>query len=117
MQSSLWTSGSVSSLGSWLLVVALPVHVFQLTGSPTATGILLALEALPALLAGPWAGALLDRWNPARAMWLADLAAAGSVALILLVDSPDRVWLLYLAVLGENLATTVFRPAGRPPAR
>jgi MFS family permease len=100
-------------LGSWLLVVALPFYVFQLTGSPTATGLALAMEALPALLIGPWAGALLDRWNIARAMWLADLTSAGAVALILLADSAAHLWVIYLAILGENLATTVFRPATR----
>jgi MFS family permease len=109
----LWTSSTVSGLGSWLLVVALPFHVYQLTGSPAATGLTLALEALPALLVGPWAGTLLDRWHPVRAMWLADLASAGAVALILLADSAADVWLIYVAVLSENLATTVFRPAAR----
>jgi MFS family permease len=109
----LWTSSAVSGLGSWLLVVALPFYVFQLTGSPTATGLALALEALPALLIGPWAGALLDRWNIARAMWLADLASAGAVALILPADSAAHLWLIYLAILTENLASTVFRPAAR----
>ncbi|GAB3014799.1 MFS transporter [Streptomyces pseudoechinosporeus] len=109
----LWASSTVSGLGSWLLVVALPFHVFQLTGSPAATGLTLALEALPALLVGPWIGTLLDRWNLTRAMWLADLASAGAVALILLADSAADVWLIYVAVLGENLATTVFRPAAR----
>ncbi|MGW1029336.1 MFS transporter [Streptomyces sp. NPDC002577] len=109
----LWTSSTISGLGSWLLVVALPFYVFQLTGSPAATGLTLALEAAPSLLIGPWAGALLDRRRPAHAMWLADLASAAAVALILLADRPGRVWLLYLAVLGMNLATTVFRPAAR----
>jgi Na+/melibiose symporter-like transporter len=109
----LWTSNAISGIGSWLLVVAIPFHVFTLTGSTTATGLTLALEALPALLVGPWAGVLLDRWNLARAMWLADLASAASVALILFADSADRVWLVYVAVLAENLATTVFRPAAR----
>lgn len=109
----LWAGATVSGLGSWLLVVALPYYVFRLTGSPAATGLTLALEALPALLVGPWAGVLLDRWNPIRAMWLADLGSAAAVALILVADDPGRVWLLYVAVLGENLATTVFRPAAR----
>jgi len=44
-----------------LLVVAIPFHVFALTGSTVATGLTLALEALPALAIGPWAGVLLDR--------------------------------------------------------
>jgi Na+/melibiose symporter-like transporter len=109
----LWASNAVSGIGSWLLVVAIPFHVFTLTGSTIATGLTLALESLPALLLGPWAGVLLDRWNLSRAMWLADLASAGAVALILLADSADRVWIIYVAVVAENLATTVFRPAAR----
>ncbi|HEY0690870.1 MAG TPA: MFS transporter [Kribbella sp.] len=109
----LWAGSAISGVGSWLLVVAIPFHVFQLTGSAAATGLTLASEALPALLVGPWAGVLLDRWNLSRAMWLADLASAAAVAFILLADSADRVWLVYVAVLAENFATTVFRPAAR----
>ncbi|WP_350279561.1 MFS transporter [Kribbella sp. HUAS MG21] len=108
----LWLSGAVSGIGSWLLVVAIPFHVFALTGSAVATGLALALEALPALLIGPWAGVLLDRWDLTRAMWIADLASAAAVGLILFADR-DRIWLIYLAILLENTATTVFRPASR----
>jgi Na+/melibiose symporter-like transporter len=102
----------VSGIGSWLLIVAIPFYVFTLTGSAVATGLALALEALPALLIGPWAGVLLDRWDLARAMWIADLASAAAVGLILFADR-DHVWLIYLAILLENSATTVFRPAVR----
>ncbi|WP_432885842.1 MFS transporter [Kribbella sp. CA-245084] len=108
----LWFSGAVSGIGSWLLVVAIPFYVFTLTGSAVATGLTLALEALPALLIGPWAGVLLDRWDLARAMWIADLASAAAVGLILFADK-DHVWLIYLAIVLENTATTVFRPAVR----
>jgi MFS family permease len=96
-----------------LLIVALPVQVFALTGSAAATGLTLALESLPALVIGPWAGAFLDRWNLSRAMWLADLDSAAAVGSILLADRPGRVWIIYAAVLAENIATTVFRPAAR----
>ncbi|MET9312867.1 MFS transporter [Kribbella sp. NPDC003505] len=108
----LWLSGAISGIGSWLLVVAIPFHVFALTGSAVATGLTLALEALPALLIGPWAGVLLDRWNLARAMWIADLVSAAAVGLILSADH-GRSWPIYLAILLENTATTVFRPAAR----
>ena len=109
----LWTSSAISGIGSWLLVVAIPFHVFQLTGSTVATGLALALEALPALTIGPWAGVLLDRWDLSRAMWLADLVSAGAVALILFANTAHEVWIVYVAILIENLATTIFRPASR----
>lgn len=108
----LWISGGISGIGSWLLVVAIPFYVYDLTGSTVATGLTLALEALPPLLLGPWAGALLDRWDLARAMWIANLAGAAAIALILFADA-HRVWPIYLAILVENLATMVFRPASR----
>ena len=108
----LWISGGISGIGSWLLVVAIPFYVFELTGSTVATGLALALEALPALLLGPWAGVLLDRWDLTRAMWIADLVSAAAVALILFADA-DRIWLIYVAILTENVATMVFRPASR----
>ncbi len=108
----LWISSGISGIGSWLLVVALPVQVFTLTGSAAATGLTLALEALPPLLLGPWAGALLDRWDLSRALWIADLVSAAAVAAILFATA-DRIWLIYLAVLVENAAATVFRPASR----
>jgi Na+/melibiose symporter-like transporter len=108
----LWISGGISGIGSWLLVVAIPFHVFDLTGSTVATGLALALEALPALLVGPWAGVLLDRCDLTRAMWIADLVSAAAVALILFAAA-DRIWPIYLAILVESTATTVFRPAAR----
>jgi hypothetical protein len=37
----LWTGSLVSSLGSWLLVLALPAHVFLVTGSLRDTGLIL----------------------------------------------------------------------------
>src|SRR5439155_4605459 len=101
----LWLSGAVSGIGSWLLVVAIPFYVFTLTGSTVATGLTLALEALPALVIGPCAGVLLDRRDLARAMWIADLVSATAVGLILFADR-DHVWLIYLAILLENTATT-----------
>ncbi|WP_433164626.1 MFS transporter [Kribbella sp. CA-247076] len=108
----LWISNAVSGIGSWLLIVAIPFHVFTLTGSAVATGLALALEALPALLIGPWAGVLLDRCDLVRALCIADLVSAAAVALIVFADA-DRIWPIYLAILIESTATTVFRPAAR----
>ena len=45
-------------------------------------------------------------------MWIADLVSAAAVALILFADT-DRIWPIYLAILVENVATMVFRPAAR----
>ncbi|MFC7640627.1 hypothetical protein ACFQX6_06135 [Streptosporangium lutulentum] len=44
-------------------MVAVPAHVYAVTGSIFATGLTLAAEYLPVLLLGPFAGVLADRWD------------------------------------------------------
>lgn len=104
---------TVSGLGSWLLVVAVPAQVYRLTGSTLATGAALAVEAAPAILVGPWAGTLADRWSLRATMVVADLAAAAGVAPILLATSPNRLPAAYLGLLAENVAVAFQRPAAR----
>jgi predicted MFS family arabinose efflux permease len=105
----LWTAGSIASLGAWLLVVAVPLEVFRRTGSPVATGLALAAEVLPAVLIGPWAGVLVDRWHRKRVIVLAYLAGAAGLALML----ADRLLLIYAGVLAEAFAVVFLAPALR----
>ena len=109
----LWFARSVSLLGSWLLVVAVPAYVFTLTGSLVATGLTLAAEFLPPVLLGPIAGVLVDRWDRRRVMIAADLLRAVAVALLVLAREPGDVWLVYLALVAESVGTVLFRPAAQ----
>lgn len=109
----LWSARLVSALGSWLLVIAVPAHVLQLTGSLMATGLTLAAEYLPVLLLGPLAGVLTDRWDRRRLMIATDLFRAGAIALLLTVDSADLVWVVYLALATESAASVLLRPAAQ----
>src|SRR5262245_33302118 len=108
----LWFARLVSLLGSWLLVVAVPAHVFALTGSVAATGLTLAAQFLPPVMLGPLAGVLADRWDRRRVMVAADAARAAAV-LLLLARGPGGVWLVYLALMAESVGTVVFRPAAQ----
>ncbi|WP_112228143.1 MFS transporter [Lentzea atacamensis] len=105
----LWTGRAVSLLGSWLLVVAVPAHMYALTGSVFATGLTLAAEYLPALLLGPMAGVLVDRWDRRRVMIAADVFRAGAVA-VMLIGTPAAI---YVAVIAESVGAVVFRPAAQ----
>ena len=51
----------VSTIGTWLQLTAMALLVYQLTGRATDLGITLALQWLPMLLLGAWAGAVADR--------------------------------------------------------
>jgi MFS family permease len=107
----LWFGGLVSSLGSWLLVLAIPAHVFLVTGSLRDTGLTLAAEYLPLLVLGPVAGVFADRWDRRRLMIAADLFRAGAVAVMLLGTPPWRYWVLYVALVGESSGYVLFTPA------
>jgi predicted MFS family arabinose efflux permease len=109
----LWGGGLVSSLGSWLLVLAIPAHVFLATRSLRATGLTLAADYLPFLVLGPAAGVCTDRWDRRRLMIAADLFRAGAVAVMLLGASPGRYWVLYVALIAESSGTVAFTPALR----
>jgi MFS family permease len=114
----LWVGSLVSSLGTWLLVLALPAHVFLVTGSLRDTGLILAVEYLPALLLGPVAGVLTDRWDRRRLMIATSVFRAGSVAVMLLGTAPDRYWVLYAALVAESAGGVLYGPAAlaRTPA-
>jgi predicted MFS family arabinose efflux permease len=106
-----WTGGVISSLGSWLLTLAVPAHVYAVTGSLARTGITLAAEYLPLLLLGPVAGALADRWDRRRLMIAASLFQAAVVAAMLLALAPGRYWIFYAALAAESSGSVLYAPA------
>jgi MFS family permease len=109
----LWSAQLISSLGSWLLVIALPAQVFRMTGSLAATGFTLAAEYLPAVLLGPIAGVVTDRWDRRRLMIASDMFRIAAVALMVLARNPGTVWLIYLGLIAEATGTVLFRPAAQ----
>ncbi|MFB9906392.1 MFS transporter [Allokutzneria oryzae] len=66
---------AISVAGTLVSVVALPVLVYQLTGSPGWTSAVAATEALPYLLFGLFAGAFADRLDRRRLMVWADVVS------------------------------------------
>ena len=114
----LWAGGLISSLGSWLLTLAIPTHIFLVTGSLRATGLTVAAEYLPLLVLGPVAGVFADRWDRRRLLIGTNLFCAGAVAVMLLGTAPGRYWVLYAALVAENAGVVLNMPAwqARTPA-
>lgn len=106
----LWLSRAVSSFGAWLVVVAIPAHVFAQTGSTTATGLVVAAQYLPPVLLGPLAGSLADRLDRRHVMVASDLLRAAAIAVLLL---SDEFWLVYPVMAVESAGTVLFRPAAQ----
>jgi MFS family permease len=109
----LWGGSLVSALGSWLLILAIPAHIFLVTGSLRDTGLTLAAQYLPYLVLGPVAGVFTDRWDRRRLMVVTNLFRASAVAAMLLGTSPGHYWVLYAALIAESSGGVLYMPAVR----
>ena len=109
----IWAGQAISLLGSNLAQFALVWWLTKTTGSATilATASLVAL--LPAIVLGPFAGALVDRWNRRTVMILADaLVALGAAWLVYLFWADAmQVWHVYVLVLLRALGGAFHWPA------
>lgn len=107
----LWLGGLVSQAGDWALAIALPVHVYNLTGSTLATGAVFLTQSLPRLLLGLIAGVVVDRWDRRWIMIAADLGRAAILPFFLLVQTADQLPLLYVIAAAEAILGLFFVPA------
>jgi len=96
----LWAGQAVSSIGSQVSGLALPLLILALTHSPAKAGLLAALRGVPYFLLVLPAGALVDRWDPRRVMIACDTGRA-----LALVSIPFALALGHLA-LGQLFAVT-----------
>jgi Na+/melibiose symporter-like transporter len=106
-----WSGGLISDLGDWLLMIGLPVFVFQLTGSAAATALTFLVELLPSLMLGSFAGVLIDRWDRRRTMVAVNAVQAVLLLPLLAVDGPDKLWLVYAVAGLETTLALLFNPA------
>ncbi|MFF7416558.1 MFS transporter [Streptomyces smyrnaeus] len=109
----LWTAGLITTFGSFLTFVALPLQVKELTGSAAAVGALGAVELVPLIVFGLYGGALADAFDRRRLI-LGSEAALGAVALVLLLNTllpQPMVWPLYAAAALSSALVGVQRPA------
>jgi MFS family permease len=75
----LWSGQAVSTLGSTISTLALPLLVLALTHSPTQAGFIAAVQVIPYLVLALPAGALIDRWDRKAVMIRCDLARAAAL--------------------------------------
>jgi MFS family permease len=107
-----WMAQVVSEIGDYFNNIAVFALVMEKSGSGlVVSGVMLA-RAIPAVLAGPVAGVLLDRLDRKRIMIASDLVrAAVALAFVLTIHQP-RPWLLYLLSAVLMFASPFFT-AGR----
>ncbi|MGH2595684.1 MAG: dTMP kinase [Actinomycetota bacterium] len=103
---------SVSSLGDWVGFVAVTSLVASLSGSAAAKGLavggVMTARMLPAILFGPLAGVLVDRFDRKQIMIVADIARGvmyGSMAFV------GRLWLIFLISFAIECFSLLWTPA------
>jgi MFS family permease len=106
----LQTANLAGAMGNSMAFIAIPWVVIEITGSATATGLVVGISFFPVIVVAPIAGVIIDRWGRRQVSILSDLLSGVSVALIPLMAALGNLTvagILLAAVLGA-----VFDPAG-----
>ncbi|MEO3973119.1 MFS transporter [Streptomyces sp. CAU 1734] len=109
----LWIQGLVAYFGSFMALIALPLQIKDLTGSPLAVGAMGAVELIPLIVFGLYGGALADSADK-RLLILRTEVGLGVLAAVLLVNAllPEpMLWPLYLVAAGVSAMVGLQRPA------
>ena len=71
-----WIGGLISNIGRWFQTVAVPIVVFDLTGSAGWVGLAGFAQIMPMALVGPWGGAIADRFERRRVLLVTQVVQA-----------------------------------------
>lgn len=109
----LWTSQSVSVLGSSLSVIALPWVAYSLTHSPFSTALVAAAQIAPYPVLGIASGVIADRFDRRRIMILSDVACTALAAALasLIALSVLRMWMLVVITVALGTFSAIFDAA------
>lgn len=103
---------AISWAGSAISLVALPLLIYQRSGSAALTGLLTALEAVPYLLLGLPAGAWADRLDPRRVLAASNLASCLLLASIPVTNTIGGLTTAQLLIVAAgNAAALTFSDA------
>jgi len=92
----LWSSATISALGNWLLVAALPYYVYSTTGSTLASGGAIISTVAPMVILPSIGGIFADRWNRKRVMFWSDWLRGFILLPMLAVHSASTVWIVFV---------------------
>ncbi|MGM0851289.1 MAG: MFS transporter [Bacillota bacterium] len=99
----------ISFFGDQIYLIAIPLMVLTITGSPVSMGIVAALERLPILLQ-PFAGIMSDTFNRKHLLLLCDLGRCLLVGMIgvLFIMEVLEMWMVYPVVFGIGLLSQIY---------
>ncbi|GGI68062.1 MFS transporter [Pseudarthrobacter scleromae] len=103
------------SVGVWMQRLAQDWLVLQLTGSPAAVGVAVALQFLPMLVVGPLSGLLVDMFPKRRIMlWCQAVIALLALGLAAWAASGTiTVWAVYASCVALGVTSAINQPASQ----
>ncbi|MCR5148018.1 MAG: MFS transporter [Eubacterium sp.] len=109
----LWSTQSLSQLGSAITAFAITLWLYEKTGSALSTAALRICTYVPYIVMSIFAGAISDKFDKKRTMLICDLMAAISTIAVFVLYKADMldVWHLYVINAVSGLMNTVQQPA------
>ncbi|MHA6620592.1 MFS transporter [Pseudonocardia sp. DLS-67] len=104
---------AVSLAGTWMQTIAQSWLVLQLTGSATAVGLVVALQTLPVLLFGPYAGVVVDRIGKRRLLigLLVVMSTQAAILGVLTATGAVQLWHVYVLAFVLGTVSSFENPA------
>ncbi|MBP1134948.1 MFS family permease [Arthrobacter sp. PvP023] len=101
------------STGVWMQRLAQDWLVLQLTGSPAAVGVAVALQFLPMLVVGPLSGILVDLFPKRRILLICQFITALLALALAVLDAGGgiTVWAVYACCVALGITSAVDGPA------
>ncbi|WP_318710031.1 MFS transporter [Candidatus Acetatifactor stercoripullorum] len=109
----LWSTQSISQLGSSITAFALTLWLYEKTGSSLGTAALTICSYTPYVIMSIFAGALTDRFDKKKTMLSCDVFAAICTIIVFVLFRTNclAVWHLYILNGVSGLMNTVQQPA------
>ncbi len=105
----LWAGSTLAGIGSQLTIVAVMLHMYELTQSTFAVSMIAVAGLVPMILAGLYGGMLADAFDRRRVALIASLVTFAStlVLAILAWAHLETVWWLYVISVVNSSANSI----------
>ena len=108
----LWIGQVISDLGDWFNTVAVLGLLQELTHNALGSSLQIVFQMLPGALAGLFiSGWVADRFDRRTVIIVTHIVRAILALAYLFVDTPEMVWLAYLATITLSIGNSFFQPA------
>lgn len=96
-----WWASTTANLGDGIRIAALPLLAVSVTRDAFLVSLVVAAGSLPWLVVGLFAGALVDRWDRVRILWVVNAVRAATMLLLVvsILTGSVSIWLLVLVAV------------------